>query len=276
MNINSLGNTIKLHGYSRPFETGILVTGSWLNVYVHTMWMSDLYTAIDVNEGAVMGGPAKFIDVNFYGTHEREQTKAWTIFFKSLTRFMEQVELIHCTFIGAQFIYMDGSNRASDAFQGTTPVYDMVIDHNYINVVDTFQAPEAKSPDKRYSGIYMHLPPACPQDGVVRYSRDIRFTNNSCTGRAPADGAFFYVEGMCRGITFSHNDISSPLSTRCIAIRPLAQAPPTHPESQPFHSMQDVKITDNYFRTWMRLMEIGAPRFRRSPARFGAARDHYQ
>jgi hypothetical protein len=256
VNINSLGNTIALQGYCRPFRTGIKVSGSWLNIYVHTVWMTDLYTGIEVDQGPVMAGPAKFIDVNFYSTHEWQKSVMWSVFFKSICHFMEQVELIHCTYIGSQFIYMDGHPLPDDP-SNSTPCYNMVIDHNYINVYDTFRAPEAKLADPKYSGIYLNLPPRDKGDGNYAYSRDIRFTNNTCIGRAPSDGAFFYVEGMCRGITFSGNDVSSAYAARCIYLRPLPSVPSSWNQNVPFVSLRDVKITNNYFRNWPTIATIG-------------------
>ncbi|MEI2727218.1 MAG: right-handed parallel beta-helix repeat-containing protein [Verrucomicrobiota bacterium] len=263
VNINSPGNTIERKSFYRPFRTGLEVKGAWLNVYAHTLWITDTFTAIDIDQGPVMAGPAKFIDINHYCIEARGQSKAWTTFFRSTGHFMEQVELIHCTFIGAQFIRMDGRPATNSA--GNSPAYDMIIDHNYINVYDTMEAPEAQLPDKVYSGIYLNLPPLVASGPRKNYSRDIRFTNNSCTGRAPGRGAFFYAEGNCRGITFSENDISCAGADKCIYIRPGEPVASSDPLAQSDVAIRDVKITRNYFRNWRAPITLGGDR--NDPAR---------
>lgn len=252
VNINSGGNTILIEHYNRPFRTGIAVRGPWLNIYAHTMWITDVFTAIHIDQGPTMAGPAKFIDVNFYSSHDREHSKAWSTFFKSERHFMEQVELIHCTFIGAQFIYMDGPLPEGEPGQ-PTPAFDMVIDHNYVNVYDTMDASEQLEPDARWSGIYMNLPGKKMPNGSMLSTRDIRFTSNSCTGRAPIDGAFFYVEGMCRGITFADNDISCAGADRCVYIRPTMADTGVNTRAP----IRDVDVSRNYFRTWWNPVTVG-------------------
>jgi hypothetical protein len=120
-------------------------------------------------------------------------------------------------------------------------------------VFDTFQAPERLEPDARWSGIYMNLPGKRMPDGSMLSTRDIRFTNNSCTGRAPENGAFFYVEGMCRGITFADNDISCAGADRCVYIRPTMADSGINARSP----IRDVDISRNYFRTWWRPVTVG-------------------
>ena len=240
VNINSSGNNIVLTDFYRPFNTGVKVTGPWLNVYVHTMWMREVNNALYVCQGRRIAGPAKFIDVNAYATPP-QYSKVWNIFFKSEGSFMEQVELIHCTYIGSQFICMDGSSLPPAGWRN--PVYDMVIDHNYINNywLD-------RDEDPRKSGVYFNLPPLA--DGS-NYSRDIRFTNNSCTGRASAHGAFFYVTGNCRGITISENDIACGGDDKCIYIRANSQV------AKDGISVRDIKITNNYIRSYRNPITIG-------------------
>ena len=258
VNINSNGNTILgPYSYSRPFKTGIKISGSWLNIYVHTVWIMDTFTAIDIDQGPVMAGPAKFIDINFYSPHVAggQKTQEWTTFFRSRSYFMEQVELIHCTFIGAQFIYMD--SRPVQPKGELTPVYDMVVDHCYINVHDTPHSSASTEPYPERSGIYMNLQPL--QAGKnSSYSRDIRFTNNSCTGRSTSQGAFFYLEGMCRGITIADNDISCGYGNdKCIYIRPTSQLNVDGVSKASDIGIRDVKIYNNYFRNWKTLITIG-------------------
>lgn len=228
--VNSTGNNITMTDYFRPFTTGVRITGPWLNVYVHTMVMRDVWNAINVNQGGTMGGPAKFIDVNVYATvppppgqpaddeDALRGSTTWNTFFKSESHFMEQVELIHCTYIGSQFIYMDGSNASSPE---TTPVYNMLIDHCYINTLWLPAGNEAK-----WSGIYMKLPPKpggiVPGFGSQLYSRTITFTNNTAAGKSPRDGAFFYVEGNLKQLVFSENLVSSGGSECCLYVRPTS------------------------------------------------------
>jgi hypothetical protein len=254
--INSYGNTVLQRRFSRPFQTGIRITGAWLNVYVDEVWMKDTAVGVYVDQGAIMAGPAKIMRVNHYTTHAPDrQSRMWTIFFQSQTHFMEQVELIHNTFIGAQFIRMDAA--AEREGERTTPAYDMVIDHNYVNVHDVGQAGEARDPGPENSGIFMRLPPTVASAGPQNYSRDIRFTNNSCTGRAPSRGAFFYVEGMCRGLTFSHNDVSSPGIDKAIYIRATQRLEQDGVSRADDTAIRDVKITHNYFRSFRNLITIG-------------------
>ncbi len=253
VHVNGHGNAITLERYSRPFRNAIEIRGPWLNVYAHTVWINDAYTAIYVEQGPVMAGPAKFIDVNFYRTYERSRSKIWTTFFKSERHFMEQVEIIHCTFIGAQFISMDGRVPEGSTVTGT-PAYDMVIDHNYINVVANENTEQRSDPDARWSGVYLNLPAKRTPDGAVHYTRDIRFTNNSCSGRSPANGAFFYAEGMCRGITFAENDVSCAIQARCVYIRPDGSGVGADANV----GIHDVDISGNYFRNWSNLVTIGA------------------
>jgi hypothetical protein len=263
VNINSPGNTIARQSFYRPFRTGIRITGAWLNIYAHTLWITHTFTAIDIDQGPVMAGPAKFIDINHYCIEAIGKSRVWTTFFRSTAHFMEQVELIHCTFIGAQFIRMDGRPGTNTA--GHYPAYNMIIDHNYINVYDTMEAPEAHSSDPVYSGIYLNLPPLISTDSQTNYSRDIRFSNNSCTGRTPTRGAFFYVEGNCRGITLSENDISCAGADKCIYIRPGQPMASRDPLAQADVAIRDVKINNNYFRNWRAPITIGGDK--RDPAR---------
>ena len=242
VNINASGNNIFEKAYYRPFQQGIRVTGAWLNVYVHTVWIRDVFNAIYVNQGALIAGPAKFIDVNAYASTPPENgggSRTWNIFFKSEGHFMEQVEIIHCTYIGSQFIYMSGSTPSP----GINPAYNMVIDHNYINNCWIREGEEASR-----SGIYLDLPPL--PDGS-KFTRDIRFTNNSCTAKAPRRGAFFYVQGNCRGITFAGNDISCAGDDKCIYIRA------TQPIGKTEAAIRDIKITNNYLRSFRNPITIG-------------------
>ena len=255
--VNSYGNSILQSTYARPFEIAVKVTGSWLDVFVDEMWINDTATGIYIYQGAVMSGPAKFMRINQYSTHPPgRSSKLWTTFFKSEGHFMEQVELIHNTFIGAQFIYMEGEPIHDE--DGTSPAYDMVIDHNYINVHDVGHASEADEPGPWNSGIYMNLPPKVHEDGSHgNYTRDIRFTNNSCTGRAPSRGAFFYMAGMCRGLTFSHNDISSPAIDKAIYIRATHRLEEDGVSRADDVAIRDVKITHNYFRSFRNIITVG-------------------
>ena len=253
VNINSTGNTIALGDYYRPFSTGVRVTGPWLNVYVHTMWLREVHNAIYVNQGKRMAGPAKFIDVNAYATPPTH-AKTWNIFFKSEGCLMEQVELIHCTYIGSQFIYLDGAPLPPDTQRA--PAYDMVIDHNYINTCWL-----KDDGDPKQSGIYLNLPPL--EDGS-NYSRDIRFTNNSCTAHAPRRGAFFYVTGNCRGITISENDISSGGADKCLYLRATGQV-----KQGEGIALRDIKITNNYLRNFSSPITLGGDA--EDPSRTGKA-----
>jgi len=150
---------------------------------------------------------------------------------------------------------MDG--RVARPEDGLSPAYDMVIDHCYINVNDTPYGSPNKY-DAKWSGIYMNLPPKKADKTDGNYSRDIRFTNNSCTGRAPTRGAFFYVEGMCRGITFAGNDISCGFGNdKCIYIRPTANLEVDSVSKASDIGIRDIKIYDNYFRNWQSFVTIG-------------------
>jgi hypothetical protein len=255
--VNTEGNNIVLANFYRPFEHAIRVTGPWLNVYVHTAWLRDVRNGIHVVQGTRIAGPAKFIDVNCYATPP-DKSSLWTRFFASETHFMEQVELIHCTFIGSQFIYMHGRPETPDG--PYTPMYNMVIDHNYINCA---WVPSPKG-DYTFSGIYLSMPPA--RDGA-NHSRDIRFTNNSCTGGLPDRPAFFYLEGVCRGVTFADNDVSSGGMDKCVYIR----------GSEAFGdediAVRDIKVTGNYFRNYANPITIGGDRH--DPSRPGTHDDPY-
>lgn len=208
VNINSPGNTIERKSFYRPFRTGLEVKGAWLNVYAHTLWITDTFTAIDIDQGPVMAGPAKFIDINHYCIEARGQSKAWTTFFRSTGHFMEQVELIHCTFIGAQFIRMDGRPATNSA--GNSPAYDMIIDHNYINVYDTMEAPEAQLPDKVYSGIYLNLPPLVAS-GPGKITRAISGSRTiPARGRRPDAGHFFMRKATAGASLFRKMTFPAP------------------------------------------------------------------
>ena len=222
VNINATGNNIAIDGYYRPFKTGIKCIGPWLNIYVQTMFILHVHNAIYINQGNIIAGPAKFIDVNVYGTVPTEEPHAWNTFFKSEGHFMEQVELIHCTYIGSQFIYMDGTKLTAGGDNFTNPainpVYNMVVDHCYIN---SLWLP-LPSEDPKWSGIYLNLPPKpggiVPGYGSELYSRKIVFTYNWCAGKTPRDGAFFYVEGNLKGLTIHGNDFASGGGDRCLYV----------------------------------------------------------
>jgi hypothetical protein len=255
--INSYGNSILQKQFSRPFKEGIRITGAWLDVYIRQIWMTDIFTGVYVDQGAVMAGPAKIMEVNHYSTHDRDgASHAWTTFFKSETNFMEQVELLDCMFIGAQFVYMDGQPREQGS--SNTPVFNMVISGNYINVHDVGNAPEALEPDARWSGLYFNLPARRREGAPPDYSRDIRFVDNSCTGRAPRDGAFFYVEGMLRGLTLSGNDVSSGGADRCIQIRATEELSEPDGDTGDNVAIRDIKITANYFRNYRNIITTGS------------------
>lgn len=258
VNINATGNNIVVDGYYRPFTTGIKLSGPWLNVYVHTMFIQHVHTSIYIDQGIYCGGPAKFIDVNAYATapnSEGAKPKAWNTFFKSEGNFMEQVELIHCTYIGSQFIYMDGTELApggdSANKPSTTPVYNMIVDHCYIN---SLWLP-SPSDDPKWSGIYMNLPPR--PGGIVKefgsqlYSRRILFTNNTCLGKTPGKGAFFYVEGNVRDLTIEGNSMESGGGIRGIYIRA------TTPFLNTDIGVRDVTITNNMIQDFAYPIVIG-------------------
>ena len=44
--VNTTGNNITITDYYRPFQEGVKITGPWLNVYVHTMFMREVFNAI--------------------------------------------------------------------------------------------------------------------------------------------------------------------------------------------------------------------------------------
>lgn len=262
VNINSSGNNIIMRDFYRPFKVGIKLTGPWLNVYVHTMWMRDVENAIYINQGKRIAGPAKFIDVNVYASSPYYGSKLWNTFFKSEGHLMEQVEIIHCTYIGSQFIYIDGAPVAPDTDHN--PAYNMVIDHNYIN-----NCWQDAGDDPKKSGIYMNLPPL---DDGTNYTRDIRFTSNSCTARAPGRGAFFYVTGCIKGLTISENDFLSGGIDKCIYVRANTQVGTSG------IAVRDVKISNNYFRSFRAPITIGGDRYdtsRVSDAEKGVDDDPY-
>ena len=255
VNINATGNNIVVDGYYRPFETGIRIIGPWFNVYAQSIFILHVHNAIYVNQGHLCAGPAKFIDVNHYSTAPDDKPHLWNTFFKSEGHFMEQVELIHCTYIGSQFISMDGAKLTpgDDNFTKppTTPVYNMIVDHCYINSLWE----KAPSDDPQWSGIYLNLPPKPggiePGYGSELYSRTIRFTNNTCLGKTPRNGAFFYVEGNLKGLTFQGNEIDSGGGDRCIYIRA------TRPLINTDVAVRNIAITDNTFNDFRNPITIG-------------------
>ncbi len=258
VNINATGNNIIVDGYYRPFKIGIEIRGPWLNIYVHTMFILHVHNAIYINQGRACGGPAKFIDVNAYAAapnSEEPKPKVWNVFFKSEGNFMEQVELIHCTYIGSQFISMDGTKQMVDEGGSkqptTTPVYNMIVDHCYINSL--WQS--CPSGEAKWSGIYMNLPPKPggidPGFGTQLHSRRILFTNNTCLGKTPADGAFFYVEGNARDLTIQGNSIESGGGKRAIYIRA------TEPFIDTDVAVRDISILDNMIQDFAYPIVIG-------------------
>jgi hypothetical protein len=240
VNINTSGNNVAFKDFHRPFETGVKATGPWLDIYVHTLWMRDVKNGIDLDQGAFIGGPAHFIDVNFVATSQQVY-RGWTTFLRSQSRFMEVVKIIDCFFIGSQFIHMEGRPTGKD--EKHNPAYTIVIDHNYMNTLWGDAGDEA-----RYSGIYMNLPPS--PDGRS-YSRNICFTNNYVAGRAPKHGAFFHLQGVCRGIDISNNFIGSGRSGKCIQVLP---GQPIGPGDV---AMRDIRITENYICDYRRAITIG-------------------
>jgi len=255
VNINATGNNIVIDGFYRPFKTGIRSLGPWLNVYVHSMFILHVHNAIYINQGDTIAGPAKFIDVNAYAPAPTDEPHQWNTFFKSEGHFMEQVELIHCTYIGSQFIYMDGTTISKDderfSNPPTNPVYNMIIDHCYIN---SLWLPNP-SEDPNWSGIYLNLPPKPggidPGFGSELISRSIVFTYNCCAGKTPKDGAFFYIEGNLRGLTIHSNEFSSGGGDRCIYIRT------TNPLIQSDVAVKDIMITDNIFNDFRNPITLG-------------------
>ncbi len=258
VNINATGNNIIVDGYYRPFKIGIEIRGPWLNIYVHTMFILHVHNAIYINQGRACGGPAKFIDVNTYAAapnSEEPKPKVWNVFFKSEGNFMEQVELIHCTYIGSQFISMDGTKQMVDEGGSkqptTTPVYNMIVDHCYINSL--WQS--CPSGDAKWSGIYLNLPPKPggidPGFGTQLHSRRILFTNNTCLGKTPADGAFFYVEGNVRDLTIQGNSIESGGGKRAIYIRA------TEPFFDTDVAVRDISILNNTIQDFAYPIVIG-------------------
>jgi len=258
VNINATGNNIIIDGFYRPFKAGIKCIGPWLNIYVQSMFILHVHDAIYINQGNVIAGPAKFIDVNHYSTAPTDEPHVWNTFFKSEGHFMEQVELIHCTYIGSQFIFMDGTklSEGDDNFTNppTNPVYNMVVDHCYINAL--WQA--LPSDDPKWSSVYFNLPPkpggVAPGYGSELYSKKIVFTYNWCAGKTPRDGAFFYVEGNLKGLTIHGNDFASGGGDRCIYVR----------ASQPLINsdvaVKDVEITHNYINDFRNPIVIGGGR----------------
>lgn len=246
VNINSTGNDFVVKGFFRPFETGMRFDGAWLNVYVQSMFIQDVLNAIYINQGELIAGPAKFIDINAYATSQYEGSKSWNTFFKSEGHFMEQVELIHCTYIGSQFIYMDGTKPNP----GKNPVYNMIVDHCYINSL--WLPAEA---DPKWSGIYMNLPPK--PGGIDKgygsslYSKLIYLTNNTCGGKTPERGAFFYIEGNVKGVFIEGNNFSSGGGDKCIYLRPTLQIDDTGV------AMRNIEIRNNYFNDFRNPICIG-------------------
>lgn len=262
LTINSSGNSLVTKAYYRPFEIAFKVRGNWLDPYFHSIWMTDVFTGFDVSEGSAggfaMGGSIQIIDVNYYMTLDPNGDAGsklhWSIFYRSRGLAMEQLEILHCMYIGSQFIYVDIEEGESHK-----PAYDMVIDHNYINTVKL----DAGS-DETKSGIYMNLPSI---EGA--YSRDVRFTNNSCSGRSPGSGAFFYVKGAVRGITFADNDVSSGGADKCVYIRSTDLAAPGNEVG-----VRDVKIAGNYFRNYQNPITVGGDGY--DPSRTGGkAKDDF-
>ncbi len=168
---------------------------------------------------------------------------------------MEQVELIHCTYIGSQFICMDGAKLSpgddNSTKTATTPVYNMIVDHCYIN---SLWLP-SPSEEAKWSGIYLNLPPRPggiePGFGTELYSRQVVFTNNTCMGKTPRNGAFFYIEGNVRDVTLQGNHIASGGGDRCIYIRA------TRPFLDTDVAVRDIKISDNYFEDFQAPITIG-------------------
>ena len=255
VNINATGNNITIDGFYRPFETGIRITGPWLNIYVQTMFILHVHNAIYINQGNLIAGPAKLIDVNAYAPAPTEEPHVWNVFFKSEGHFMEQVELIHCTYIGSQFISMDGTKLTpgDDNFTKppTNPVYNMVVDHCYINSLWE----KLPSEEPKWSGIYLNLPPK-PGGidtgfGSELYSKSIVFTYNCCAGKTPRDGAFFYIEGNLKDLLIHSNNIASGGGDRCIYIRA------TTPLIKSDVAVRDIAITDNIFNDFRSPITIG-------------------
>jgi parallel beta-helix repeat protein len=255
VNINATGNNIAVDGYYRPFKTGIRSLGPWLNIYVHSMFILHVHNAIYINQGDIIAGPAKFIDVNCYATAPGNEPRAWNVFFKSEGHFMEQVELIHCTYIGSQFIYMDGTQFSTEdenfTKTPTNPVYNMLIDHCYIN---SLWLP-TPSKGAQWSGMYFNLPPKPggidPGYGSELYSRAIIFTNNFCAGKTPPNGALFYIEGNLKGLTIHGNDFASGGGNRCIYVRA------TMPLINSDVAVRDIMITDNVFNDFVNPITLG-------------------
>ena len=259
VNINATGNNITMDGFYRPFKIGIKSLGPWLNIYAQSMFIQHVHNAIYINQGSIIAGPAKFIDINSYATAPVKGSQTWNTFFKSEGHFMEQVELIHCTYIGSQFIYMDGTKFSPDDVDfsktPTNPVYNMLIDHCYINSL-WYSLP---SGDPKWSSIYFNLPPKPgginPSFGSELYSKKIIFTYNWCAGKSPRDGAFFYVEGNLKGLTIHGNDFASGGRDRCIYIRA------TQPLLNSDVAVRDIEITNNYFNDFRNPVTIGGNKY---------------
>lgn len=265
VSINATGNNIALEGYYRPFQTAIKSLGPWLNIYVQTMFILHVHDVIYINQGDIIAGPAKFIDVNSYNTCPTEKPHVWGAFFKSEGHFMEQVELIHCTYIGSQFIYMDGTKfgPSGDNFTNTpvNPAYNMVVDHCYINSLwETLP-----SQDPKWSGIYLNLPPKPggidPGFGQQLISKSLVFTYNFCAGKSPRDGAFLYVEGNMNGMRVIGNEFASGGADRCIYVR--ASLPLTNSDV----AVKEIAISDNIFNDYKNPITIGGNRH--DPSRLG-------
>ena len=240
VNINSSGNTVAFSGFHRPFETGIEIVGPWLDVYVRTAWLRDVRNGIRVDQGALIAGPAHLIDINHVATPPT-QSKEWTTFFRSESRFMEVVKILNCFFIGSQFVYMEG--EPDDPQEHHNPAYTMVMEQNYLN---TNWGSPGDGP--RYAGVYLNLPPL---EDHSNSSRNIRFTGNYVSGRTPPGGAFFHLSGACHGVEISGNHFSSGGGGRCIEILP------TMPMGDDGVAIRDVRVTNNYVVNYRAPMVIG-------------------
>lgn len=271
--INSVGNNIVVKKYFRSFTTGIKVTGQWVNTYVHTVWMNYVQYGVDIYQ-QTMAGPIYFIDVHLYaptdygiadndsaenGIEDNGQKlgpRPWNIFFRILGRVMEDIEILHCTYIGSQFLYID---LQTEDEPGRLPVLSLVVDHCYINTLW-----RDDQDDETKSGIYMNL----PGSGVADTSRDIRFTNNNCTGRSPGNGAFFYLMGTIHGIIFQSNYMCCGGADKGVYIRATE-----HYKADDDFSVRDVLISDNDFVNYRTPITIGGDLH--DPSRPGVHEDTY-